>query len=287
KIRNLIPVGHTWHKKPQDKKRMPQGIPQGKVVKEEFENALHQIGTLGSGNHFIEIQKGSDGFIWIMIHSGSRNLGKKVAEYYNRLAIEKNKAHLNKNNRQLAHLWVDSQEGREYIDEMNFCVAFAFENRKLMMERIIDVFEQAFPNIEIQNFINIAHNFAALEYHFGKDVWVHRKGATRARLGEWGIIPGSQGATSFIVMGLGNPMSFESCSHGAGRKMGRNQAIETLDFNKEVEHLEKQGILHSIRTRRDLEEAAGAYKDINRVMQNQADLIKPIIELHPMAVIKG
>jgi len=257
------------------------------VVKEEFENALHQIGTLGSGNHFIEIQKGSDGFIWIMIHSGSRNLGKKVAEYYNRLAIEKNKAHLNKNNRQLAHLWVDSQEGREYIDEMNFCVAFAFENRKLMMERIIDVFEQAFPNIEIQNFINIAHNFAALEYHFGKDVWVHRKGATRARLGEWGIIPGSQGATSFIVMGLGNPMSFESCSHGAGRKMGRNQAIETLDFNKEVEHLEKQGILHSIRTRRDLEEAAGAYKDINRVMQNQADLIKPIIELHPMAVIKG
>ncbi len=287
RINSTIPQGHTWHKKPQDKNLMPKDIPQHTIVQQEFNDALHQLGTLGSGNHFIEIQKGNDGHIWIMVHSGSRNLGKKVADYYNRLAIKKNQKFLNQNNRYLAHLYTDSKEGREYIDEMNFCVAFALANRKLMMERILGIMEKEFPNFEPLQFINIAHNFAALETHFGKHVWVHRKGATRARKDELGIIPGSQGAPSYIVRGLGNPESFESCSHGAGRKLGRNEAIRTLDLKTEVEYLEKLGIIHSIRSQRDLEEAAGSYKDISEVMKNQSDLVEPIIELHPLAVVKG
>jgi tRNA-splicing ligase RtcB len=135
--------------------------------------------------------------------------------------------------------------------------------------------------------INIAHNYACWENHFDVNVIVHRKGATRARLGETGIIPGSQGTKSYIVEGLGNPDSFQSCSHGAGRLMSRTEAVRSLSLEDEVAKLEAQGIVHAIRGQKDLEEAAGAYKNIDEVMANQTDLVKIVTELAPVAVIKG
>ena len=147
-----------------------------------------------------------------------------------------------------------------------------------------DVFKGQFRELD---FINIAHNYAVREKHFGKQVWVHRKGATSAREGEYGIIPGSQGTKSYIVRGKGNPESFMSCSHGAGRVMGRKQAQRTLDLNTEISRLDAQGIIHSIRSQRDLDEAPGAYKNIGEVMKNQEDLVDIVLELEPLAVIKG
>ncbi|MDP2104989.1 MAG: RtcB family protein, partial [Desulfobulbaceae bacterium] len=250
---------------------------------------LRQLGTLGGGNHFIEIQKGSDGHIWLMVHSGSRNLGFKVAHYYNKLAGELNR----KWGSQIPPKWqldflpLDSKPGQTYLKEMRYCVDFAYANRQLMMERIKDALAAVLVPITFESLINIAHNYAAEEEHFSKRVVVHRKGATSALPGEVGIIPGSQGTPSYIVKGLGNAESFASCAHGAGRKMGRKQAQRQLDLQQEQKRLEDQGIIHAIRHTSDLEEAAGAYKDIDEVIDNQLDLIEVIVELRPLAVIKG
>jgi tRNA-splicing ligase RtcB len=258
-------------------------------VPREYKSALTQIGTLGGGNHFIEIQKGNDNHIWLMIHSGSRNLGFKVANHYNRLAAE-----LNRNwgstipsKWQLAFLPVDKMVGQLYLLEMKYCVDFALANRLLMMERLKDAVQMVSSPVYFDPEINIAHNYASLENHFGKEVFVHRKGATRAEEGEVGIIPGSQGTPSYLVRGKGNTESFASCAHGAGRKMGRKQAQRQLDLEEEKKRLEDQGILHSIRHTRDLDEASGAYKDIDEVIDNQLDLVEVLVELRPLAVIKG
>ena len=170
---------------------------------------------------------------------------------------------------------------------MPYCVEFALCNRRLMMERIQEVIADALPGIKFEPMINIAHNYAAWENHFEENVIVHRKGATRARVGEIGIIPGSQGTKSYIVEGLGNPDSFQSCSHGAGRLMSRTEAVRSLSLEDEVARLESQGIVHAIRYQKDLEEAAGAYKNIDEVMAAQTDLVKIVTELSPVAVIKG
>ena len=310
-IRKAVPVGFKKHKEEQSVSLMPK-VKRRKetlfneiyefatynVIKEEYKNAQKSLGTLGGGNHFIEIQKGSDGYIWIMIHSGSRNLGLKVANYYNKLAIELNAKWYSKVPKEweLAFLPVDSQEGQDYIKEMNYCVDFAFANRKLMMSRIQNIFADQFDGndngervslIGFDKMINIAHNYASLENHFGQNVWVHRKGATQAKKGQIGIIPGSQGSASYIVEGLGNPESFESCSHGAGRVLGRKQAIKTLDLEKEKKILDDQNIIHGIRHKNDLDEATSCYKNIDEVIENQKDLIKIKVKLKPLAVIKG
>lgn len=292
-LRNTIPVGFKHHPKAQNTDLMPQlkknshkTMP---VVDEEFESALHQLGTLGGGNHFIEIQKASDGFIWIMIHSGSRNIGYKAAGHYNKLAKllnERWKTNIPQK-WDLAYLPLDSDEGQTYFNEMQYCVDFALANRKLMMERIIEAFFNNGLPFNHDKIINIAHNYAAVETHFLQKVIVHRKGATKASTDTVGIIPGSQGTHSFIVKGKGNKESFESCSHGAGRVMGRKEAIRSLDFNKEKSRLDNLGILHCIRGKNDLEEAPGAYKDINAVMKNQNDLVEIVVELSPLAVMKG
>jgi tRNA-splicing ligase RtcB (3'-phosphate/5'-hydroxy nucleic acid ligase) len=293
-IRSKVPLGFKHHQHAQDRTLMPL-VPHGHalndlpVVAREYRNALTQIGTLGGGNHFIEIQKGSDGFIWIMVHSGSRNLGFQVANFYNRLAMDLNARSGSKipKNWQLAFLPLPSEAGRRYQLEMQYCVEFALANRRLMMERIQEVFIAVAAPVTFSSFINIAHNYAALETHFHRSVIVHRKGATSAREGELGIIPGSQGTPSYIVRGRGNPESFTSCSHGAGRKMGRKEAQRRLDLEEEAGRLDRQGILHSIRGRRDLDEAAGAYKDVDRVVENQIDLVEVVVALRPLAVIKG
>lgn len=291
-IRRLVPLGFKHHKHKQDITCMPstEKIHAGGIVEQEFENAREQIGTLGGGNHFIEIQNGSDGHIWIMVHSGSRNIGHTVAEFYNKLARKLNeKWHTGIDKSvNLAFLPLETEEAKQYLNEMQYCIDFAFANRKLMMQNIKSVFTDIMGSrFDELDFINIAHNYAALERHFGKDVYVHRKGATSARKGEIGIIPGSQGTKSYIVQGKGNIESFTSCSHGAGRIMGRKQAQRTLDLKSEMEKLDSKGIVHALRTKNDLDEAPGAYKNINEVMRNQDDLVEIMIELQPLAVIKG
>ncbi len=269
-----------------------------KITKEKYEKKRKelagQLASLGGGNHFLEIQKGSDGHIWIMIHSGSRNLGKQVADYYNKVAKSLNeKWHAGIDPKwDLAFLPMDSEEGKAYLREMQYCVDFALANRKLMMERIINIFfennavhyDKRFGN---EDMINIAHNYAKMENHFGENVMVHRKGATLATEDTIGIIPGSQGTKSYIVKGKSNKDSFNSCSHGAGRKMGRKDAERRLNLEEEIKKLNDQGILHAIRGVHDLDEAIGAYKDIDVVMKNQEDLVEILVELQPLAVIKG
>lgn len=293
-IRRVVPVGFKKHKEPQvNDFTLPGEF--GKIISQEEGNIDYQIGTLGGGNHFIEIQKGDDGFIWIMLHSGSRNLGYKVAKYYNDIAMAQNKRWYSSVPKEweLAFFPIDSSEARMYIIDMQICVDFAYKNRQKMMFRIMEVFNNCVTKYDKKDvsfkeeMINIAHNYASLENHYGENVWMHRKGATLARKGIIGIIPGSQGAKSYIVKGLGNRESFMSCSHGAGRKMGRKQAQRELDFNTQVKQLNDKGIIHSIRGVKDLDEAPGAYKDIEDVMRNQSDLVEILVTLEPLAVIKG
>jgi len=293
-IRDLVPLGFKHHKKSRNPERMPEGesmkIDDLPVVSREYNSALYQLGTLGGGNHFIEIQKGSDGFIWLMVHSGSRNIGKQVADHYNNLAMKLNDKWGKSEYRkwQLAYLPENSDEGIIYWNEMQFCIDFAFANRQLMIDNILSVFINEYgEKIKFAPLINIAHNYASREKHFGEQVIVHRKGATRAKKGQTGIIPGSQGTNSYIVRGKGNKDSFESCSHGAGRVMGRKQAQRSLDLSKEIKDLDKKNILHSLQSKKDLDEAPSAYKDIKEVMKNQSDLVEILVELTPMAVIKG
>ncbi|PSH04356.1 MAG: RtcB family protein [Acidobacteria bacterium] len=288
-IRKLVPVGFDHHKEKQDESLMPKVEGRYEIVDREYQAALKQIGTLGGGNHFIEIQKGSDGHIWIMVHSGSRNFGLKIAEHYNKEAVELNNRIFSivPKKWDLAHLPTDSKEGQMYIREMQYCVNFAYANRKLMTDRIMSAFLDVLPGVTFEPMINIAHNYALLENHFGKNVWVHRKGATLATRNTIGIIPGSQGSKSYIVRGKGNRDSFQSCSHGAGRKLGRRQARRTLNLEEEKLKLDKQGIIHTVRGVKDLDEATGAYKDIGIVLANQEDLVEILVELSPLAVIKG
>lgn len=290
-IRNLIPLGFAHHTERQDENLMPQGhdIEQLHMVKSQYLSALKQVGTLGGGNHFIEIQKDQNDYVWLMIHSGSRNLGAKVAEYYNHKAKKLNELwHSNLNPKHdLAFLPFETQEARDYYLEMKYCVDFAFANRKLMMSRLTDVLATNFSQVSFEPIINIAHNYAAWEEHFGEKVVVHRKGATSAKAGETGIIPGSQGTKSYIVEGLGNADSFMSCSHGAGRKMSRSMALKTLNLDDEIRRLDEMGVVHGIRHKNDLDEAASAYKDIAEVMNFQQDLVQIKFELLPLAVVKG
>ena len=290
-IRKRIPLGFDHHTEVQDEALLPQGhdVDKMAVVRVQYTAARKQVGTLGGGNHFIELQRDTDDNLWIMIHSGSRNLGNKVAEYYDRLAAQENARNFSVVGPELnlAFIYRKTPLFGAYWEEMKYCVDFAFCNRSLMMQRIQEVLADALPGISFEPMINIAHNYAAIENHFGENVFVHRKGAVRARVGEVGIIPGSQGTKSYIVEGLGNPDSFESSSHGAGRLMSRTAAVHDLSLEKEMARLDDLGIIHALRYQKDLEEAPGAYKDIDEVMANQQDLVRILTELSPVAVIKG
>lgn len=289
-IRVTTPLGFEHHKTRQG--QMPKlrdiglnelDVP---IVSREFSNADRQIGTLGGGNHFIEVQKSDKGNIWIMLHSGSRNLGFKVANHYNKVAKQLNQkmSDLAPSQHGLAFLPVKTKEFRLYFDEMNYCLAFAKKNRELMMQRIKEIV-YARTSAKFGEEIDVHHNYAAKETHFGREVFVHRKGAISAKEGEIGIVPGSQGTNSYIVKGKGNPLSFNSCSHGAGRQMSRKGARKKLSLIEEQKKL--AGIIHSVRGTRDLDEAPGAYKDIDEVMREQEDLVSIETKLSPMAVIKG
>ncbi len=286
KIREVVPVGFNHQKENQEWSGFDEA-PDIKVIQDQLSSARKQLGTLGGGNHFIEIQKGSDGFIWIMVHSGSRNFGYRIAKEYNDKARKLcERWYSDIPDMELAFLPIETTEAKEYLEAMNYALDFSYANRKIMLDNILRCFRE-YTSVIADDEINIHHNYAAWENHFGKNVIVHRKGATLARERTIGIIPGSQGTKSYIVKGKGNPESFNSCSHGAGRRMGRKQATRELCLDDEIRRLDEQGIVHGIRNVQDLDEAAGAYKDISKVMANQSDLVEMLVELQPLAVIKG
>jgi len=304
-IRRFIPVGFKKHVSPCSNSDIPfvddldfhlkgeRLIDFGDVFiyEREMNNARKSLGTLGGGNHFIEFQKNELGELCIMIHSGSRNLGKKICDYYNAKAVEMNEKYFSQvpKQNQLAFLPLDDNLGQRYLHEMRYALEFAYSNRRVMTNLIIDMVSASKPRIEkdYHRRVDVHHNYAVLENHFGKNVMVHRKGATRARTGDIGLIPGSQGSSSYVVSGLGNKDSFCSCSHGAGRKMSRTKAKKELDLALEQAKLDDLGVVHGIRSVNDLDEAAGAYKDIDTVMENQKDLVNIIHKLTPVGVIKG
>ncbi len=285
KIRKAIPVGFGHHKENQSWLGFDEA-PDISIVQQELKSARKQIGTLGSGNHFIEIQKGSDGFIWVMIHSGSRNFGYKIAkEYHDKAKILCERWFSDIPNKDLSFLPIETREAKEYLESMTYALQFARKNRLKMMTRVKESFIEINFDIDYEHVIDVHHNYARQENHYGKNVLIHRKGATSAKKDELCIIPGSQGTNSYLCKGLGSKESFESCSHGAGRKMGRKVAKETLDLAEERDKM--KDIVHGIRGKDDLDEAPGAYKDIHDVMEQQKDLVKIEIELTPLGVIKG
>lgn len=286
-IKKNIPVGFSHQQQAQENDLFEDDRwEKTTICKQEKESAKHQLGTLGGGNHFIEIQKGNDNHIWFMIHSGSRNLGKKVADYYNKIAEDlcskyrQNECIKN----ELAFLPKGTEEFENYWIEMSLCLDFAYQNRQMMSNAIKKEFVRVM-NCEFIQEINIHHNYASIENHYSRNVIVHRKGATLARENTIGIIPGSQGTSSYIVQGLGNPKSLCSCSHGAGRKMSRKKAKEILTVEHENEIM--GDIIHDIKSKEQLDEAPSAYKDIDTVMEEQKDLVKILVQLRPLAVVKG
>jgi tRNA-splicing ligase RtcB len=223
-----------------------------------------------------------------MLHSGSRNLGSKVADHYDKIAKKLNaKWYSNVNPKHdLAFLPMDTEEAHNYINEMKYCMSFAQANRDLMLQEACTILSELFSDIVYEDSININHNYVRME-NYGDNFLIHRKGATSARLGEMGIIPGSQGSKSYIVCGKGNQETFNSVSHGAGRAMSRTRARNELDLKEEIKRLDDQGIIHGIRNEKGLEEAVGSYKDITVVMKNQEDLVDIVTELTPIASMKG
>ncbi len=295
-IRDLIPMGmrhqrdHSVFKKEakdllEKHRNSLRNLKRGDELA-TFDAVAEQLGTLGGGNHFIEMQSDDDGFLWFMLHSGSRNIGKCVCDRFNKIAKELNGRHkIILPAPDLAFLPIDSDEGQEYLSLLKFCIDFSFLNRECMFKKIAESLKRVIGSTPaILQKINIHHNYASLEEHFGEKVWVHRKGATFASLGNIGIIPGSMGTSSYIVKGRGSEDSFRSCSHGAGRVMGRHQATKTFTMDKFRESME--GIVFHC-SERHLDESPMAYKDIDTVMEEQKDLVEIVHRLKPMAVEKG
>ena len=261
-----------------------------------LDEAYFQVGTLGGGNHFIELQTDEEGFLGVMVHTGSRNVGDAVCRYFDEKAKQLNMQQHSPVPPEwnLAYLPTESDIGKEYIRWMEFAMAFAKENRAKITGIVIEIIRRLvaeyadFTGIEVSEPIDCHHNYAAYEEHAGKLVWVHRKGAIRVREGEWGIIPGAMGASSYLVKGKGNQESFQSCSHGAGRQMSRKEAMETFSVEDTILDLESKGIFLGKTRKRDIgEEARFAYKDIDFVIANELDLIEPIRKLETLGVVKG
>lgn len=301
-LHKRVPVGEGHsHQEPQEWERFKEIRDESGryrrtwLTDHKWDLAYKSLGTLGGGNHFLEIQADGNDQIWLMLHSGSRNVGYTIADYYNKQAMQICTMRGDSlPAKDLAFLLMDSEEGQDYIRDMQFAMDFAMENRRRMMDAFVESVQVVKPSMEPLDSINIHHNYAALEEHFGKKYWIHRKGATSARAGQTGIIPGSMGSSSYIVNGLGNPESFASCSHGAGRKMSRTQAC--LSITEEKAERAMKGIVHDPWTKvrrgrakgeKDLSECPLAYKDIYEVMQAQSDLIEQIVKLRPLGVLKG
>ncbi len=251
-------------------------------------NTYRHLGTLGGGNHFLEICLDENQDVWVMLHSGSRGVGNRIGTYFIEKAREAmQKKGLETPNRELAWFEEGSQMFEDYWHALSWGQEFARRNREIMMSRTLDALRrsQGIPPFEARlEAVNCHHNYASREVHFGEEVYVTRKGAVRAGEGELGIIPGSMGAKSFIVRGRGNPDSFHSCSHGAGRAMSRKKAREHFGLEDHLKATE------GVECRKDLgviDETPGAYKPIEKVMQAQSDLVETVHTLKQVLCVKG
>ena len=254
-----------------------------------MESAILQLGTLGSGNHFIEVNKDEEGQTWVVIHSGSRGVGNRLAGLHIDIAKELCKqdgVHLE--DPDLAFLGEPSMEFDEYIEDMQWAQKYARHNRETMMDAVLDQLYRFAGGEEVQR-INCHHNFTERETHFGQTVWLTRKGAISAREGELGVVPGSMAVGTFITMGLGNSESYLSSAHGAGRQMSRGQAKRTLSVDG-VDGLYAlmEGIAwdHEI-AQELLDEHPSAYKPLDAIMEDQQDLCRPVHKLRPVLNYKG
>jgi len=288
-VQRSVPTGFSWHTKSQaERTDVFDEMPDVPALRQERDKAERQIGSLGGGNHFLELQADEEAVVWAMVHSGSRNVGKQMGERYDAIARAENRQGSSSVLLEwgLAHLPIDSSAGQEYLEVMAWCLRFAEESRRLMAEQIERALARWFPDAVADSHVAVHHNYAALEEHLGERVVVHRKGAVRAcgRV----IVPGSMGSASYIGEGLCSPLSFESCSHGAGRAMGRKQAKRTLERHAVMASLaEKDVRLFKVKKGDVAEEAPQAYKDIEDVMAHQADLVRPLVRLRPLGVVKG
>lgn len=242
-----------------------------------------QMGTLGGGNHFIEVCLDTEGRVWLMLHSGSRNVGKELAELHIETAKELTH-NQDLTDRSLAVFLAGTPEMVAYEHDLNFAQTYALCNRAIMLERLQDVMREEFEGVTFEPLIACHHNYLAREIHFGEELWITRKGAIRAGKGDLGIIPGSMGTRSYIVRGLGSPDSFESASHGAGRRMSRGAAKRHFTLDDLAEQTA------GVECRKDagvLDEIPGAYKSIDQVMANQADLVEVVAEVKAILCVKG
>ncbi|MCR4313937.1 MAG: RtcB family protein [Candidatus Uhrbacteria bacterium] len=252
-------------------------------VADRRDRAAKQIGTLGGGNHFIELCLDEEGRVWLMLHSGSRNIGKELAEFH--IGVAKKLAHnAELPDPDLAVFLAKTPEMAAYRHDLFWAQTYAMINRTVMLERYMAIMRKCFPRVEFEAPVMCHHNYVAEEYHFGEELIVTRKGAIRAGAGEMGIIPGSMGTRSYIVQGLGHPDSLCSASHGAGRRMSRGQAKK--NFN--AADLARQTA--GVECRKDigvLDEIPSAYKDIEQVMANQRDLVQVVATLKQILCVKG
>ena len=245
-----------------------------------------QLGTLGGGNHFIEVCLDESNRVWAMLHSGSRGIGNAIGSYFIELAKKDSlRNHIHLPDADLAYFPEGAQHFDDYVDAVGWAQDYARANREEMMDLVLDALHRHLPSFEVTGAaVNCHHNYVEREEHFGEKVWLTRKGAIRAGAGELGIIPGSMGARSYIVRGKGAAQSFHSCAHGAGRRMSRNAAQKSFS----LDDLAKQtaGVI----CRKDkgvIDEIPGAYKDIDEVMANQSDLVAVVHTLKQVLCVKG
>ncbi len=300
-IMRTVPVGFEKHKQKQDSAVLDLALQSMDKYETDselahlIEEGYFQVGTLGGGNHFIELQEDEDGYLCIMIHSGSRHLGKAICDYFHNKARELNNIWYSQvpDEYRLAFLPVHTKEGKQYINWMHLALDYAYENRERMMEQVCNIVKEhieryAQRTVSFTGQINCHHNYAALENHYGANVWVHRKGATRVRQGERAVIPGAMGSYSYVVEGKGNPESFHTSSHGAGRAYSRTGAMNAFTTEQVIVDLKEQGVILGKRKKNDVaEECRFAYKDIDEVMAQQMDIVTSVRKLKTVGVVKG
>jgi len=234
------------------------------------------LGTLGGGNHFVELDRDTIGRLWVMVHSGSRGLGAAIAAHHRRAA-----------GGVLGALDVTTPAGAAYVADVAWALEFARANRARMLAEAAAIIAEATGGAPIEaERVDVHHNFVAPEEHGGRTLYVHRKGATSARLGELGLIPGSMGTASYVVRGLGAPASFASCSHGAGRGMTRKESRHRIK-PEALDRVMRKEVCDRTKIRDLVEEAPAAYREVREVIEDQADLVEPVWRLEPLAVLKG
>lgn len=297
-IEAAIPVGFNMHKTDMARPTTIRALMDGldKIIgnhkkiysmqKKPYQTWIRQLGTLGGGNHFIELCLDENDDVWVMLHSGSRGIGNTIGQYFIALAKKDMGQHLiNLPHKDLAYFNEGSKHFDDYIHAVEWAQDYAMWNRKEMMRLILEALNKKLPKFGItKEAINCHHNYVTQELHFGEHVFVTRKGAISAYTDELGIIPGSMGAKSFIVRGMGNPQSFCSCSHGAGRKMSRSAAKRQFDQDDVANQT------HGVECRKDsgvVDEIPAAYKDIDKVMENQNDLVEVVHTLKQIVCVKG